>query len=192
MNENRLTLKITFCALFTALAVIIPSLFHLTGINGRIFLPMHIPVFLCGIVCGISFGIMCSILSVTICAVFTGAPPLYPTAIAMIFELMTYASIIGILSHLKRPKLYKMIILMFVAMLVGRFVGGAINALLMGIAGMPYSFKIFLTANFVTAWIGIVIQLVVLPIFYVFFMEGKFKYIRATRKPRENIEQNSI
>lgn len=190
MNTNRLSLKITLCALFTALAVIIPSIFHLTGVNGRIFLPMHIPVFICAMVCGINFGVMSAILSVTICSVFTGKPPIYPTAIAMILELSTYAIIIGILNHLKHPKIYKMIILMLLAMIAGRLVGGAVNAILMGISGMPYSFHVFLTANFVTAWIGILIQLIILPIFYIFYIEGKFKYLRLTSSnPTEHIEQ---
>ena len=44
------TRKITYGALIIACAVVLPQLFHLSGIpnSGAVFLPMHIPVLLGG------------------------------------------------------------------------------------------------------------------------------------------------
>ena len=46
------TKRLTLAALFTALGILLPLAFHLTGIPaaGQIFLPMHIPVLLCGLI----------------------------------------------------------------------------------------------------------------------------------------------
>ena len=49
-------------------------------------------------------------------------------------------------------------------MLGGRLVSGVANTVLMGIAGKPYGFSIFLSSAFITAWPGIVLQLVLIPI----------------------------
>lgn len=46
----------------------------------------------------------------------------------------------------------------------GRAVSGIANAVLLGIAGKPYGFTVFLTSAFVTALPGIVIQLVAVPL----------------------------
>lgn len=44
---NRATRNIVLSALFIALGIIIPILFHAVGM-GSVFLPMHIPVILAG------------------------------------------------------------------------------------------------------------------------------------------------
>ena len=49
-------------------------------------------------------------------------------------------------------------------MLAGRAVSGCANLVLMGLAGNSYTLSAFLTASFVTALPGIVIQIVVIPL----------------------------
>ena len=46
--------RLSLCALFVAMGIILPLVFHLTGIPsaGQVFLPMHIPVLLCALVLG--------------------------------------------------------------------------------------------------------------------------------------------
>lgn len=55
------TKRLTLAALFTALGILLPLAFHLTGIPaaGQIFLPMHIPVLLCGLILGPVYGAVC-------------------------------------------------------------------------------------------------------------------------------------
>lgn len=50
------------------------------------------------------------------------------------------------------------------SMLAGRVVSGVANAVFLGIAGKAYGFSAFLTASFVTAIPGIIIQLVAVPL----------------------------
>lgn len=44
------TKKLVFCAICVALCVVLPMAFHALG-SGTVFLPMHVPVLLCGLVC---------------------------------------------------------------------------------------------------------------------------------------------
>ena len=59
------TRKITYGALIIACAVVLPQLFHLSGIpnSGAVFLPMHIPVLLGGFILGPLFGALIGVLS---------------------------------------------------------------------------------------------------------------------------------
>ena len=60
------------------------------------------------------------------------------------------------------------------AMLGGRVVSGLANALFMGIAHVPYGFEMFLTASFVTALPGIIIQLVIIPLLVLALQKAGF------------------
>ena len=56
------------------------------------------------------------------------------------------------------------LISLLLAMLGGRVVSGIANAVFMGMAGTPYGFQAFVTASFVTAVPGIVIQIILIPV----------------------------
>jgi len=81
-------------------------------------------------------------------------------------ELFAYGLISGLLYRLIKTKnLYLDIyIVLVISMLVGRSLNGLTNwALFMAGRKDNYSWTIFLTANFVTGWPGLVIQLVAVP-----------------------------
>ncbi|WDC85415.1 hypothetical protein PL321_08820 [Caloramator sp. mosi_1] len=48
--------KLVLASLFLALGLLIPSIFHMSGLPGNVFLPMHIPVLLCGFILGERYG----------------------------------------------------------------------------------------------------------------------------------------
>ena len=85
----------------------------------------------------------------------------FPTLPAMMLELCAYGVLTGLFYRKLRGNLYLSLI---GAMLGGRAVSGIANAVLLGIAGKPYGFTVFLTSAFVTALPGIVIQLVAVPL----------------------------
>ena len=162
MNRTR---RLTYTATLTALGVIIPSIFHAAGVPGQIFLPMHIPVILCGMICGPFFGAVSSVITVLLSSAVTGMPPLYPTGLLMIFELVGYAVVSGILMHIIkiRPILFKLYIVLISAMILGRGIYGLAAFIVLGIVGNGYAFKTFVTAMFVTSLPGIIIQLAIIP-----------------------------
>ena len=60
---NSITKKLVSCALCIALGVLLPMAFHVIPNAGSIFLPMHIPVLICGLFCGWPYGLACGILT---------------------------------------------------------------------------------------------------------------------------------
>ena len=144
--------------MLTALGVLLPVLFHSFGIAGNIFLPMHIPVLLCGFLCGWKYGGLSGISVLLLSSLFTGKPPIYPVGIGMMLELAAYGIAAALLI-----KVLPDVLALLGAMLVGRAVLGIANAVVFGFAGNPYSFKMFWAAAFATPWPGIIIQLVLIP-----------------------------
>ena len=57
------TKRLVLAALCVALGVVLPVAFHSVANAGSIFLPMHIPVLLCGIICGWPYGLACGVLT---------------------------------------------------------------------------------------------------------------------------------
>ena len=156
------TKQLIFSALCVALGVVLPQAFHAVPNAGNVLLPMHIPVLLCGLTCGWSWGLACGALTPLLSHLLTGMPP---TAYlpAMLCELAAYGLISGALSRLIRTgrRAADLYVQLIAAMLIGRAVYGAMNALVFR-AG-AYSMEVFLTAAFVTALPGILIQLALLP-----------------------------
>ncbi len=159
MKRNQ-TKNLVIAALCLALGILFPQIFHVFG-AGSTFLPMHIPVLLCGLLCGWQYGALCGFIVPLLSSAFTGMPPMFPTAPAMMLELCTYGALTGLFYRKQKWNIYVSLV---GAMLAGRVVSGIANAVFMGIAGKAYGFSAFLTASFVTAVPGIVIQLVAVPL----------------------------
>ena len=67
------TKKLVFCAICVALCVVLPMAFHALG-SGTVFLPVHVPVLLCGLVCTWPYGVVCGLLGPLLSSVLTGMP----------------------------------------------------------------------------------------------------------------------
>lgn len=162
---------ITLTAMFITLGFIIPIIFHTSYMFGRIFLPMHITVILCAMICGPLLGSICAFCTVILSTALTGLPPIYPVATIMIFELITYSIVSGYAIKILHKK-YNLIIVSYisliVAMICGRAVLGLFSVILIGMLGNGYSLQAFMMSAFITALPGIIIQLVIIPWIIVF------------------------
>ena len=79
--------NMTLAALFLALGLVLPFFTGQIPQIGSMLLPMHIPVFLCGLICGWQYGAAVGFVVPLMRSVLFGMPPLFPTATAMAFEL---------------------------------------------------------------------------------------------------------
>ena len=149
-------------AVCIALCVVLPQAFHAIPNAGSIYLPMHIPVLLCGLICGWPYGLLCGLAGPALSALITGMPPAAVLP-GMMVECGVYGLAAGLLMQLVRTKrLYAdMYISLVAAMLLGRVVSGAAKALIFS-AG-SYSMASWVAGSFVTALPGIIIQLALLP-----------------------------
>lgn len=162
MKKNQI-IRLVFTGLCIALGVVLPLAFHTVPNGGKVFLPMHIPVLLCGMACGPVYGLICGVLTPLLSSVMTSMPPAAMLP-AMLCELAVYGLISGLLLKLvhTRSKAANLWISLVGAMLCGRAVSGLLNGLIFQ-AG-SYGMKEWVAASFVAALPGIAIQLVVLPL----------------------------
>lgn len=156
--------KMILSGLFLALALVLPFFTGSIQALGASFLPMHLPVILCGFICGPKYGGLIGFISPLLRSLLFAMPPLYPVAIAMSFELATYGFITGLLYQYSKKNVLNIYFSLIIAMIVGRIVLGVANVILLGLDGVSYSFPVFISAAFIVALPGIIFQLVVVPI----------------------------
>ena len=153
-------------ALCVALCVVLPMTLHAIPKGGVLFSPMHLPVLLCGLVCGAPFGLVCGILGPLVSSLLTGMP-VFGYMPVMMIELGLYGLISGlVMQFLRSGKLVvDLYAALVIAMLGGRVITGILRALIF--AGGSYSWSAWATGYFVSCLPGIIIQLILIPIIYV-------------------------
>ena len=151
-------------ALFLALAYIMPFLTGQIPEIGSMLCPMHIPVLLCGFICGWQWGLAVGFVAPLFRSLILGMPPLFPVAVCMAFELAAYGAVAGIMHKtLPRKKTYIYCSLL-TSMLVGRIVWGVAMFVCTSINGSGFTIAAFLAGAFTNALPGIAIQIVLVPI----------------------------
>lgn len=164
MKKNNYVKKMSFSALFLAIAYILPFFTGQIQQIGNMLCPMHIPVLLCGFLCGASWGGLVGVTVPILRSVILGMPLLFPTAFCMALELGTYGIITGFL-HRKFPKknLFTYITLIM-AMISGRVIWGIAMFTSLSIAGGQFGMKAFLAGAFTNAIPGIILQIILVPV----------------------------
>lgn len=162
MKRTAVIRKSVITAFCIALCVVLPMAFHMVQNAGKIFCPMHIPVLLCGLICGWPYGVLCGLVGPLLSTLITGMPvmSLLPP---MMLELAVYGAVTGILMRIVHTKsnYVNLYISLICAMLSGRIISGIAKALIFS-AG-AYSFDAWITTSFITALPGIIIHLAIIP-----------------------------
>lgn len=156
------TRKLTYSALLIGIGLILPrivSMIPIANINAMVS-PMHIPLLLCGFILGWQPAIILGVTLPLLSFLLNGVPPIFPVGLSMMVELSTYGTVAYFLYKYTNKNIYLSLI---GAMICGRIVMGVTNTLLLGAAGIPYGFKMFLVAAFVTAIPGIILHILVIP-----------------------------
>ena len=162
MKRNK-TFKMILAALFLALAYVMPFFTGQIPEIGSMLCPMHIPVLLCGYLCGWPWGLLVGFLAPLTRSLFLGMPPIL-TAVCMAFELATYGTVVGLLhTRFPRKKAYIYCSLL-IAMMLGRFMWGAAMFVCTGLSGGSFGFSAFLAGAVTNAIPGIVVQVILIPI----------------------------
>ncbi len=177
---RKYTRNLTLSALFLALGYVLPFLTGQIPQFGSMLLPMHIPVFLCGLICGWQYGAVIGfILPLTRCLFFS-MPTVY-VAIAMAFELATYGFAAGFLySRARKQGIVALYCSMIIAMLAGRLVWGAAQIVILGLQGNAFTWQAFMAGAFINAIPGITVQLVLIPaIMFALDKTGLIKFKRS-------------
>ncbi len=157
-------LNTVFSAMFLGLGLVLPFLTGQIQHIGNMLLPMHIPVMLCGLICGWQYGAAIGFIMPIMRSALFGMPLMYPNAIGMAFELAAYGFIIGFMfSHARWQCIKSLYRCLIAAMLGGRLVWGVVQCFLLGIGADGFGFQTFLAGAFINAIPGIIIQLILIP-----------------------------
>lgn len=164
MKKNTPLLKLIFSALFLALTFVLPFLTGQIPEIGSMLCPMHIPVLICGFICGWQWGLLVGIAAPLLRSFVLSMPPLFPTAVCMAAELAAYGLTAGVMNRLLPQKKFCVYYSLLTAMLVGRIVWGAAMYICMGINGGSFTFAAFIAGAFTNAVPGIIIQIILIPL----------------------------
>ncbi|NLX82863.1 MAG: ECF transporter S component [Clostridiales bacterium] len=162
MRDNKV-LRLTLSALFLALGILLP---FLTGNNrqlGNIMSLMHVPVLLCGFVCGWQYGLAIGCITPLLRSLIVGMPPMLPVALAMAFELAAYGALAGLLYKALPKTITGLYLALILSMLGGRLVWGLASYIIFSAMGNPFTLTMFWTAAFVTPIPGIIFHIVIIP-----------------------------
>lgn len=149
-------------ALFLALGLILPFLTGQIPEIGGMLLPMHIPVLICGFVCGWKYGLLIGFVTPLLRMMLFGMPPL-ATAIGMAFELATYGAVTGLLYNKLPKSRTRIYISLFTAMIIGRIVWGVVSIFIYGVSDTSFSWQVFIGGALLNAIPGIILQIIVIP-----------------------------
>ncbi len=176
--------RVTWGALMIALGLLFPVAFHTVGL-GKAFLPMHIPVLLCGFLTDPATGLLVGVLTPLLSALLTGMPALAPpVAQAMMVELGIYGFLAGVLHRRHAVKIYPALL---VTMFAGRVAYGALGALFFGLVGLvriPVLYPV--SAGLIASIPGILLQLVIVPP-VVYAAERSVAALRRQKAPPEEL-----
>ena len=162
MNKN--TKSLTLSALFLSLGFILPMMTGQVPVLGKALLPMHIPVFLCALICGWKYAFIIGLSLPLLRSLLFTVPVMYPTAIAVALEMATYALITGgLYRYLPKRSVKSVYIAMLPAMILGRLVRLAAEIILLGLKGNAFAWRAFFMGTILNATPGILLQLVLIP-----------------------------
>ena len=156
--------KLVTSGLMLALCLVLPFLTGQVPKFGNMLCPMHLPVLLCGFLCGPWWALAVGIIAPPLRYVLFHMPPIFPTGLAMCFELAAYGVVTGLLYRALPKKPGYLYVSLIAAMLAGRFVWGGVMAALMGLGRASFGWAIFVTNGFVNAIPAIILQLILIPV----------------------------
>ena len=157
------TKKLVISGLSIALGLVLPFLTGQIPTIGNMLLPMHIPVLLCGFVCGWKYGLITGFILPILRSIMLSSPPMFPIAIAMAFELAGYGLLTGFLYERWAKSTTNIMITLVLSMLGGRAIWGMVSFVLFRMVGNMLTWEMFMAGAFINAIPGIILQLILIP-----------------------------
>ncbi|MBE6608339.1 MAG: ECF transporter S component [Ruminococcaceae bacterium] len=173
MKLHQKILKIVFSALFLALAYVLPMLTGQIPEIGSMLCPMHIPVLLCGFICGWQSGLAVGFIAPLFRSLTLGMPPFFPSAVCMAFELAAYGALSGLMHKILPKKTPYMYASLLTAMIVGRIIWGCAMFVCLATSGGSFTFAAFIAGAVTNAVPGIILQIILVPVLVMIFNRSK-------------------
>lgn len=153
--------KMVLAAMLVASGILLPVLFHMLGL-GSVFLPMHIPALIAGMMLPWPYALGVGVLTPVLSALLTGMPPVFPMLPIMVVELGVYALSGSLLAHKAG---WKPVVALLTSMLLGRVAASLAAYVMVGVfqAPLPPTPWAYFAAMVSGGLPGLAVQLVLLP-----------------------------
>ena len=174
MKKSNQIFNMVLAALFLAMAYVLPFFTGQVPQIGSMLCPMHIPVLLCGFICGWPWGLAVGVIAPLLRSATLGMPPMFPTAVCMAFELATYGAISGVMYKILPKSKLSVYISLLIAMVTGRLVWGVAMFSCLGLTGGSFEFTAFLAGAVTNAIPGIILQIALVPIIVIVLEHIKY------------------
>ncbi|MBQ2987490.1 MAG: ECF transporter S component [Clostridia bacterium] len=166
--------KLTVSAMMLAIALLLPFLTGQLPSVGKMLAPMHLPVLLCGLICGPIFGFAVGAVAAPLRFVLFGAPQM-PNVLYMTSELAAYGLLSGIFSRILPRRKLSLYVSLILSMIGGRIAYAIIfisinlsNAKTVEALILP-----IISATVLTAWPGMILQIVIIPTLLIVLEKAK-------------------
>lgn len=175
--------KACICSICVALCYVLPLALHGFAL-GAALSPIHLPVLLCGLVCGWPYGLFCGVAGPVISSLLSGMPSTVQL-IYMVPELGAYGLFAGLLMRFIRTgnTVADLYLSLIPAMVLGRVIGGAVQALFYLSTAREYSVALWAGGYFVSTLPAIIIQLIALPMLVLMLTQAKLIPARYFKLP---------
>ena len=160
---HRFIKRLVYSSVCLALALLLPFLTGQIPAIGSALCPMHIPVLLCGYLCGGPWALLVGLTAPPLRYFLFSMPP-FPTNAAMAVELAAYGLFSGLLYHRLPKTRVNIYSSLLVSMLLGRICWAIARTVLNEVFGAPLTFPLFLASAFTNAIPGILCQIILIPL----------------------------
>ena len=186
MSKGKLDVRmLVTSAICLALCMVLPFLTGQIPQIGSALSPMHIPVLLCGFLCGPAYAAVVGLIAPLLRFALFGMPPIFPTGVAMCFELAAYGLISSVLYRRLPRRRSSIYIALIAAMLGGRVVWGVVRVILSGVSGSAFTWAAFMSGAFINAVPGIIVHIVLIPVI-VMALERALPWLKQAEKGKRS------
>ncbi len=166
--------KLSVSAMMLALALLLPFLTGQLQAIGKMLTPMHVPILLCGLICGPIHGFAVGIVAAPLRFILFGMPQM-PNVLYMTTELAVYGLFSGLFHQILPKRKFSLYLSLILSMIGGRVAYALIfiiinlsNAKSLEALTMP-----IISATILTAWPGMIIQIVLIPTLLIVLEKAK-------------------
>ena len=157
-------LRLVYAAICLALCIVLPFLTGQVPEIGGMLCPMHIPVLLAGFLCGPWWAMGVGFIAPALRFLLFSMPPLLPAGIPMMFELLVYGLVVGLLYRALPKKPGYVYVSLIGGMIAGRIVWGFAALIVYGAMSKPFTWAAFFAGAVANAIPGIILHIILVPV----------------------------
>ena len=157
-------LKLVYSAVCLALCMVLPFLTGQIPEIGSMLCPLHIPVLLAGFLCGPWWAMGVGFIAPALRYLLFSMPPLLPTGVPMMFELLVYGLVVGLLYRALPKKPGCVYASLIGGMIAGRIIWGFAALIVYGSMSKPFTWTAFFASAVVNAIPGIILHIILVPV----------------------------